>query len=124
MIYQFTLLTGLVLANNAIANETTNMTDSLIIAAINAHKGLFKVRELHEMGPSGVQEIDYVVNCENQTIALSGFALVTEKGRLTANDQASMSGRLAFYKPVIYHDQKIANSVCNNQLSMNSSVAK
>ncbi|MFZ4473536.1 MAG: hypothetical protein ACOYOX_12265, partial [Limnohabitans sp.] len=34
--------------------------------------GLANVREFHDMGKSGVQQIDYVVNCSNQTMAMSG----------------------------------------------------
>ena len=124
MIYKFALLTGLVLTNTVFATETASTLDPLTIAAINDQKGLFNVRELHDMGVSGVQEIDYVVNCSNQTIALSGFALMTAKGRLTSIESVSKSTSLSFYKPVIDHDQKIANSVCNNLVTMNSSASK
>jgi len=50
----------------------------------NHKKGLFNVRELHDMGSSGVQQIDYLVNCTNQTLALTGFAVITSRGRLTS----------------------------------------
>ena len=44
-------------------------------AAYNAN-GLANVREFHDMGKSGVQQIDYVVNCTNQTMAMSGFQIL------------------------------------------------
>lgn len=124
MIYKFAFLTGLALTSTVYAVESAPVHDSLTIAAINNQKGLFNVRELHHMGVSGFQEIDYVVNCSNQTIALAGFALITEKGRLTSNESVSKSTSLSFYKPLIDHDQKIANSVCNNQVTLNSSGSK
>jgi len=46
---------------------------------------------------------------------------MTEKGRLISNEPAIKSALLAFYKPVIDHDQKITNSACNNLVTMNSS---
>jgi len=73
-IYKFALLTGLILTNSVFATEIVSTQNQLTIAAINNQKELFSVRELHNMGASGVQEIDYVVNCSNQTLALSGFA--------------------------------------------------
>jgi hypothetical protein len=62
------------LTNSVFATEIVSTQNQLTIAAINNQKELFSVRELHNMGASGVQEIDYVVNCSNQTLALSGFA--------------------------------------------------
>lgn len=123
-IYKFALLTGLILTNSVFATEIVSTQNQLTIAAINNQKELFSVRELHNMGASGVQEIDYVVNCSNQTLALSGFALMTEKGRLISNEPATQSASLAFYKPVIDHGQKITNSACNNLVTMNSSTPK
>ena len=123
-IYKFALLTGLILTNSVFATEIVSTQNQLTIAAINNQKELFSVRELHNMGASGVQEIDYVVNCSNQTLALSGFALMTEKGRLISNEPATQSASLAFYKPVIDHDQKITNSAWNNLVTMNSSSPK
>ena len=39
--------------------------------ATNDFKGYNKIREFHEMGTSGVQQIDYVVNCSNGTMAMA-----------------------------------------------------
>ena len=124
MITKFALLTGLILTNTAFATDTAAIHHHLTIAAIDQQKGLFNVRELHDMGSSGVQQIDYVVNCSNQTLALTGFAVMTSKGRLTSNAPAATSATHSFYKPVIEHDQRIASNVCGNLLTMNSSAAK
>ena len=124
MITKFALLTGLILTNTAFATDTAAIHNQLTIAAINQQKGLFNVRELHDMGSSGVQQIDYVVNCSNQMLALAGFAVMTSKGRLTSNAQPTTSSTLSFYKPVIEHDQRIASNVCKNLVTMSTAVSQ
>jgi hypothetical protein len=124
MITKIALLTGLILTNTAFATDTAAIHNHLTIAAIDQQKGLFNVRELHDMGSSGVQQIDYVVNCSNQTLALAGFAVMTSKGSLTSNAPAATYATLSFYKPVIEHDQRIASNVCCNLLTMNTSATK
>jgi len=124
MITKFALLTGLILTNTAFATDTAAIHNHLTIAAVDQQKGLFNVRELHDMGSSGVQQIDYVVNCSNQMLALAGFAVMTSKGRLTSNAQPTTSSTLAFYKPVIEHDQRIASNVCGKLLTLNTSGAQ
>lgn len=124
MITKFVFLTGLILTNTAFATDTAAIHNPLTIAAIDQQKGLFNVRELHDMGSSGVQQIDYVVNCSNQTLALAGFAVMTSKGLLTSNAPPTTSSTLSFYKPVIEHDQRIASNVCGNLLTMNTSAPK
>ena len=95
MMTKFALLTGLILINTAFAAETPAVTNGLTIAVIDQQKGLFNVRELHDMGSSGVQQIDYVVNCANQTLALSGFTVITSKGRLTSLAPSTTSPTLS-----------------------------
>jgi hypothetical protein len=124
MITKFALLTGLILSNTAFATETAATQNHLTIAAIDQQKGMFNVRELHDMGSSGVQQIDYVVNCSNQTLALAGFAVLTSQGRLIPNAPSTTAATLSFYKPMIEHDQRIASNVCNNLVTMNSAVAQ
>ncbi len=114
MITKLALLTGLILTNTAFATDTAEIHNHLTIAAIDQQKGLFNVRELHDTGSSGVQQIDYVVNCSNQTLALAGFSVMTSKGRLTPNSPAATYASLSFYKPMIEHDQSIASNVCKN----------
>lgn len=124
MIKKIALLTGLILTNTAFATDTATLHNHLTIAAIDQQKGLFNVRELHDMGSSGVQQIDYVVNCSNQTLALAGFAVMTAKGRLTSNSPTTTYATLSFYKPMIEHDQRIASNVCKNLVTMNTAVSQ
>ena len=124
MITKFVLLTSLILTTTAFATDTAAIHNNLTIAAIDQQKDLFNVRELHDMGSSGVQQIDYVVNCSNQTLALAGFAVVTSKGRLTSNSPAATSATLSFYKPMIEHDQKITSNICKNLVTMNTAISQ
>jgi hypothetical protein len=89
-------------------------------AALNISKGMSHVREFHDMGASGVQQIDYVVNCTNQTMAMSGFQILTGPGNLPVGFAAQPTQALSFYTPVIDHDKKIASNVCEKQMAMNS----
>ena len=82
--------------------------------------GLANVREFHDMGKSGVQQIDYVVNCTNQTMAMSGFQILVGYDSATLGYVAPKTQPLSFYKPVIDHDLKIASNACGNQLAFNN----
>ena len=88
-------------------------------AAYNAN-GLANVREFHDMGKSGVQQIDYVVNCTNQTMAMSGFQILVGHDSAPLGDVTPQTQSLSFYKPVIDHDLRIASNACGNQLAFNS----
>ncbi|MFM7698294.1 MAG: hypothetical protein ACKO5X_06630, partial [Limnohabitans sp.] len=88
------------------------------VVAVNEYKGINKIRKFHDMGNSGVQQIDYVVNCTNNTMAMADFAVLTPQGRQPLMASAATVDMLSFYKPVIEHDLKIANSVCGKQLAM------
>ena len=69
-------------------------------AAYNSN-GLANVREFHDMGKSGVQQIDYVVNCSNQTMAMSGFQILVGLDSEPLGYVAPKSQPVAFYKPAI-----------------------
>ena len=88
-------------------------------AAYNPN-GLANVREFHDMGKSGVQQIDYVVNCSNQTMAMSGFRILVGYDSSPLGYVAPKTQPLSFYKPVIDHDLKIASNACGNQLAFNN----
>ena len=87
-------------------------------AAYNAN-GLANVREFHDMGKSGVQQIDYVVNCGNQTMAMSGFQIHTAQGSLFPKESIGAGRVLNFYAPVIEHDKQIAANVCGKLMALN-----
>lgn len=86
-------------------------------------KALVNVREFHDMGQSGVQQIDYVVNCSNQTMAMSGFQVLKGSDIASVGYLAPQNQQLSFYKPVIEHDLKISSNVCEKQVAMNNSGA-
>ena len=88
-------------------------------AAYNPN-GLANVREFHDMGKSGVQQIDYVVNCSTQTMAMSGFRILVGYDSAPLGDVTPKTQPLSFYKPVIDHDLKIASNACGNQLAFNN----
>lgn len=85
------------------------------VVAVNEYKGINKIRKFHEMCNSGVQQIDYVVNCTNNTMAMADFAVLTPQGRQPLMASTATVDMLSFYKPVIDHDVKIADSVCGKQ---------
>ena len=88
--------------------------------APSSSQGLTNVREFHDMGASGVQQIDYVVNCANQTMAMSSFQILTGPDSKPAGFVAPKTQKLSFYKPAIDHDKQIASNTCNKQVAMNT----
>jgi len=135
MFNKYALIAGLVFSNLAFATnndspivsdkESTNIVasskDTWSVVAANTIKGLTKVREFHDMGKSGVQQIDYVVNCADQTMALADFSVLTANGRLPVRATETTFANLSFYKPMIDHDRAIANNACDKRMAMNGS---
>lgn len=97
---------------------SNNTTWSFV--APSSSQGLSNVREFHDMGVSGVQQIDYVVNCANQTMAMSGFQILTGPGKTPVGFIAPKSQKLSFYTPVIEHDKKIASNTCQKLVALNN----
>ena len=92
------------------------------MAAINDQKDLFNVRELHDMGASGIQQIDYVVNCADQKMALAGFSVINTHGQMKTTVPSASNTTISFYKPAIDHDQKITTNVCKNLMTLNGAI--
>jgi hypothetical protein len=61
------------------------------------------------------QTIEYVVNCQDRSIALSSFGVQTETGTKVF----SYDNRLSFYKPSMVMDSNLVASTCNNRVAMN-----
>ena len=112
------------MTNLAFATDDSLGKIDLSIAAISMDKGLFHVREMHDMGKDGTQQIDYVVDCSKQTMALAGFSVISTNGKLTSTVPGSNPSTLAFYRPVIDHDKKITQNTCIKLLTMNSAASK
>ena len=135
MIRNITLIAALLISSTSFASDKdqsavvsdkehavliASAKDTWSVVAMDNSKGLTKVREFHDMGVSGVQQIDYVVNCADQTLALAGFAVLTDKGRLPVRAVEPTFAELSFYKPVIDHDKNIANNICEKRLALNT----
>lgn len=135
MVRNIALIAGLVLSNLAFAADRdssavvsdkenavtiTSSKNTWAVVALNNTNGLTKVREFHDMGASGVQQIDYVVNCADQTLALAAFSVLTDKGRLPVRATEPTFADLSFYKPMIDHDKNITSNTCEKRVAMNS----
>ena len=133
MIRNIALIAGLVLSsmsfaadNSAVVSDKENAVmvasnkNTWSVVAMDNSKGLTKVREFHDMGDSGVQQIDYVVNCADQTLALASFSVLTVKGRLPARVVEPTFAELSFYQPMIDHDKNITNNTCEKRMAMNT----
>ena len=94
-------------------------TQTKLYAVSDSAQGVTKAREFHDMGASGVQQIDYVVNCGNQTMAMSGFQVHTAQGSLSPKESIGAGRVLNFYTPVIEHDKQIAANVCGKMMALN-----
>ncbi len=88
------------------------------IAAVDSKKNLTKLREFHDVGERGVQQIDYVVSCANGQLALAGFNLLTAVAYKSDRTAEPTYADLSFYKPVIQHDITIVDNVCGGRLAM------
>ena len=124
MISKFIFTVGLLLTNLAFATDNALGKIHLSIAAITLDKGLFLVREMHDMGKDGTQQIDYVIDYSKQTMALAGFTVISTNGKLTSTVPGFSPSTLAFYRPVIDHDKKITQNTCIGLLSMYSAASK
>jgi hypothetical protein len=89
------------------------------LVATNSTKGLTKLREFHDMGDAGVQQIDYVVNCSNRKLSMADFKVLTGMSTQNAQDTDRGFAELSFYRPVIQHDINIVENVCGGKLAMN-----
>jgi hypothetical protein len=88
------------------------------VVAANSSKGFTKLREFHDMGDAGVQQIDYVVNCSNRKLSMADFKVLTGMSAKNTQDNDRSISELSFYKPVIQHDINIVDNVCGGKLAM------
>lgn len=86
-----------------------------------ASQGLTKVREFHDMGDAGVQQLDYVANCTTGKLALASFKVLKAMNSDVGLTPEPGIDSLSFYKPVIQHDINITERVCGGRLASNSS---
>jgi len=115
MLLRNTFLTFVVVTNISLATSMQLNEDPLSISPISNQSAMFSALELHDMGDLGTQEIEYVVNCQNQTMSLTGFAVITPSGRVTSNDTNANSNSISFYKPTYEHDVRILHKACGEE---------
>ncbi len=123
------LISTAVSATSVQTDRTTTQEPTILLAMNNTtwsyaaasnSQGLTNVREFHDMGASGIQQIDYVVNCANQTMAMSGFQILKGPGIEPVGYVAPKTQKLSFYTPAIDHDKQIASNTCSKQVAINS----
>ena len=133
MFNKFAFVVGLVLANSAFAAGSDNVAvvtdkdDVMMVAAVgntwsvvamDNTNGMSKVRKFFDLGENGVQQIDYVVNCADQSVALAGFAVLKTADTNHARLAEPSYDDLSFYKPKLDIDRNIANNVCDKRVAM------
>ena len=64
------------------------------------------------------QTLEYVVNCQDRSVALSSFGVQTDTGTKVF----SYDNRLNFYKPTMAIDSNLVASTCNIRVAMNDTV--
>lgn len=103
-----------------IATSNTSWT----VISMESNRGMSKVRKFFDMGDSGVQQIDYVVNCSNKSVALAGFSILKSSENVPAGPMTSPSyDELSFYTPKLDIDRNVANTACDKRLAMSESTS-
>jgi hypothetical protein len=130
------VLTALIASSTVLANASDEQTtisanepvitlaasnNSWTVISMESNRGMSKVRKFFDMGASGVQQIDYVVNCSNKSVALAGFSILKSEN-VPAGPMASPSyDDLSFYTPKLDIDRNVANTACDKRLAMSNS---
>ena len=88
------------------------------IISMENSKKMSKVRKFFDMGANGVQQIDYVVNCANKSVALAGFQVLKSSQDLPSGPMNVVSyDDLSFYTPKLDIDRNVANTACDKRLA-------
>ncbi len=132
-------LTVLIASNAAMANASDNQAtisdnepvmllatsaNSWTVISMESKREMSKVRKFFDMGAAGVQQIDYVVNCANKSVALAGFSVLKSSENAPAGPMAVSSyDDLSFYTPKLDIDRNVANTACDKRLAMSNNVS-
>lgn len=96
---------------------------SWTVISMESSRGVSKVRKFFDMGTVGIQQIDYVVNCADKSVALAGFSVLKTTESVPSGPMAVTSyDDLVFYKPKLDIDRNVANTACDKRLAMSESV--
>ncbi|MFM7633048.1 MAG: hypothetical protein ACKO65_06775 [Betaproteobacteria bacterium] len=97
--------------------------NSWTIMSMENSKQMAKVRKFFDMGAVGVQQIDYVVNCVNKSVALAGFQILQSSENAPSGPMAVPSyDDLSFYMPQLDIDRNVANTACDKRLALSGTV--
>jgi hypothetical protein len=132
------VVTSLLAANASTAatsDEQATLTDNESVALVAAagkswtvismenSKQMSNVRKFFDMGANGVQQIDYVVNCSNKSVALAGFQVLKSAANAPSGPMAVSSyDDLSFYMPKLDIDRNVANTACDKRLAQSDTV--
>jgi len=132
------VVTSLLAANASTAatsDEQVTLTDNESVALVAAagkswtvismenSKQMSNVRKFFDMGANGVQQIDYVVNCSNKSVALAGFQVLKSAANAPSGPIAVSSyDDLSFYMPKLDIDRNVANTACDKRLAQSDTV--
>ena len=106
------------LTNNEPAQMVTAAVNSWTVISMENSKQMSKVRKFFDLGANGVQQIDYVVNCTNKTVALAGFQILQSSENAPSGPMAVSSyDGLSFYQPKLDIDRNVANTACDKRLA-------
>ena len=103
-------------------NEPVMLVDvalnSWTVISMENSKQMSKVRKFFDLGANGVQQIDYVVNCTNKTVALAGFQVLQSPENAASGPLMVPSyDDLSFYKPKLDIDRNVANTACDKRVA-------
>lgn len=128
------VMTAFLASNSVLANavdEQATISDNepvMLLAAsgnnwtvisMESSRGMAKVRKFFDMGANGVQQIDYVVNCANKSVALAGFSILSSSENAPSGPMTTPSyDDLSFYTPKLDIDRNVANTACDKRLAM------
>jgi len=132
------VVTSLLAANASTAansDEQATLTDNESVALVAAagkswtvismenSKQMSNVRKFFDMGANGVQQIDYVVNCSNKSVALAGFQVLKSAANAPSGPMAVTSyDDLSFYMPKLDIDRNVANTACDKRLAQSDMI--
>ena len=109
-------------SNNPVA-LTATAGNSWTVISMENNKQMSNVRKFFDMGANGVQQIDYVVNCRNKSVALAGFRILQSSENVPSGPMAVVSyDDLSFYTPKLDIDRNVANTACDKRLAQSESV--
>lgn len=134
MIKNILIISSILVANSAVATSfgeqvTIANTEPVVMIsgtgnnwtmiAQDSTYQMAKVRKFFDLGANGAQQIDYVVNCSDKSVALAGFqVLKSSDSAPSANAAVPSFDDLSFYKPVLEIDRNAANTACDKRIAM------